>query len=453
MEVTLSRFVHALRSADVPVSPAETLDGFAVVRQIGIANPTLLEDALSLTLAKSREEKARFADCFHRFFHQLAFQQPAKRTMLAGVDQAALLAFIEAKASDELVQVVTSVLHDEQGYLAFVVQEAAAHLQLADMHALRDKAAHVTSLSAAVGVDQLDVLISGAGEAGDSDGGFMTTVRYVRQYLHQQVRDYVDAQYKLHVDASGRKALIEAALKSNLDQLPPDYYAEVDRVVQKLADRLAQQHRRRRKRAHRGVLDIKRMIRDNIAFDGALFNLRFRQRRIERSTVYVVCDVSNSVSRVARFLLLFLYQLVEVLPKVRAFAFSNRLGEITQVFEEHGIERAVEEAMFLWGTGTTDYGSAMVDLRALVHEELDHRSTVIFLGDARGNYFDPRVDILRNISQRVKHVFWLNPETRENWGKGDSAMRAYAPFCLRADTCNQLQDIEHFADRLLNITR
>lgn len=281
----------------------------------------------------------------------------------------------------------------------------------------------------------------------------MPTVRYVRQYLHQQVRDYVDVQYKLHVDASGRKALIDAALKSNLNQLPPDYYAEVDRVVHKLADRLAQQHRRRRKRTHRGALDIKRMIRDNIAYDGSLFDLRWRQRRVERSSVYVVCDVSGSVSRVARFLLLFLYQLVDVLPKVRAFAFSNRLGEITDVFAAHGHERAVEEAMFLWGSGTTDYGQAFVDLRALVHAELDHRSTVIFLGDARGNYFDPRVDILRNISARVKQVFWLNPETRESWGEGDSTMPAYAPFCLRVDSCNQLQDIERFADRLLAITR
>jgi uncharacterized protein with von Willebrand factor type A (vWA) domain len=450
MEITLTRFVHALRSADVPVSPAETLDGFAVVRQIGIDNPLLLENALSLTLAKSREEKARFADCFQRFFHQLAFQQPAKRTMLRGVDDHALLEFIATHGSEELVHVVASVLHDEQSYLAFVVQDAAVELRLADMQSLRDKGAHITALSAAVGIRELDAMIH---NDADSASDHLPTVRYVRQYLHQQVRDYVDAQYKLHVDASGRKALINAALKSNLDQLPPDYYAEVDRVVHKLADRLAQQHRRRRKRAHKGALDIKRMIRDNIAYDGALFKLNWRQRRVERSTVYVVCDVSNSVSRVARFLLLFLYQLVDVLPKVRAFAFSNRLGEITDVFETHGHERAVEEAMFLWGTGTTDYGHALVDLRALVHEELDHRSTVIFLGDARGNYFDPRVDILRNMSQRVKHVFWLNPEKRENWGEGDSEMRAYAPFCRQVDTCNQLQDIERFADRLLNITR
>jgi hypothetical protein len=240
MEITLTRFVHALRSAEVPVSPAETLDGFAVVNQIGIDNPTLLENALSLTLAKSRDEKARFADCFQRFFHQLAFQQPAKRTMLRDVDDVALLEFVALHGSEDLVHVVGSVVHDEQSYLAFVVQQAASRLHLTDMQSLRDKMAHVTALSAAVGVDELDVLIHGDATP---EADFMPTVRYVRQYLHQQVRDYVDAQYKLHVDASGRKALIDAALKSNLDQLPPDYYVEVDRVVNKLADRLAQQHR------------------------------------------------------------------------------------------------------------------------------------------------------------------------------------------------------------------
>ena len=78
---------------------------------------------------------------------------------------------------------------------------------------------------------------------------------------------------------------------------------------------------------------------------------------------------------------------------------------------------------------------------------------MIFLGDARGNYYEPRVDLLRGISQRVKQVFWLNPETRERWGEGDSLMRHYAPFCLRVDTCARLQDIERFADRLLTVAR
>jgi len=453
MEVTLSRFVHALRSAEVPVSPAETLDGFQVIQQVGISDPKLLEDSLSLTLAKTREEKARFTDCFARFFHQLAFQEPPKRTMLRNLDVEDLMALVERHGDDRLSEVLSSVLHDEQSYLAFLVQDEAERSHLASIKTLRDKATHIARLSDVLAIPALEQLLATAGEGSSAQRESISSLRYLRQYLQQQVRAYVDAQYQLHVDASGRKALIEAALSGRLDQIPPGYFDEVDRVVHKLAERLAQHHRRRRKRARRGTLDIKRMIRDNVAYDGTFFKLKWRHKRQRNSTVYVVCDVSQSMSRLARFLLLFLHDLSDVLPKMRAFVFSNRLGEVTELFAQHGHERAVEEALFRWGNGATDYGCALVDFRDLVHQELDQHSTVIFLGDARGNYFDPRVDILRSIAQRVKQVYWLNPETRDRWKEGDSAMHAYAPHCLKIASCSRLQDIERFADNLLTATR
>ena len=145
--------------------------------------------------------------------------------------------------------------------------------------------------------------------------------------------------------------------------------------------------------------------------------------------------------------------MTDVLPQVRAFAFSSSLGEITDQFKDQGVERAVEEAMFDWGKGTTDYGRAMVDLRELIHENVNHRSTLIFLGDARGNYFDPRVDVFKHLSKRAKQIFWLNPETRDQWRDGDSDMHRYAPYCQRVDVCRDLKDIERFADRLVMAAR
>ncbi len=449
MEVTLTRFVHALRSAELPVSPAETLDGYEVVRHVGIADPKLLENSLALVLAKTVEEKARFAECFQRFFHQLAFQRPAKRSMLRTVEPEALVQSVAASNNEVLTEVIRAIVNGELDAVAWRVQIEAERLHLANMQTLRDKSRHVRAIARTLGVEDLERLITGA-ESLPADQ--LGALRYLRQYIQEQVREFVDAQYELNVDATGKRALLEAALRSNLDQLQPDYYDEVDRVVAKLAERLAQQHRRRRKKAHRGALDLKHTLRNNIAYDGTLFDLRWRQKRVEKSAVYVVCDVSNSVASIARFLLLFLHGLTDVLPQVRAFAFSNRCGEITEQFRSNSVERAVEEAMFDWGKGATDYGRALVDLRELVHQDLDHRSTLIFLGDARGNYFDPRVDVLKNLSQRVKQVFWLNPESRDRWGEGDSDMRRYAAHCLRVDVCRGLKDIERFADRLLTAT-
>ncbi len=169
--------------------------------------------------------------------------------------------------------------------------------------------------------------------------------------------------------------------------------------------------------------------------------------------MFVLCDVSSSVARVARFLLLFLYELADVLPNVRAFAFSSRLGEITDVMRDNASATAIEEALFTWGKGNTDYARAFFDFRELCGADLKPRSTLIVLGDARSNYYDPRPEVFEELSRRVKRTYWLNPESLDQWSVGDSEMRRYAPYCFRVETCNKLRHIERFADQLLQATR
>ena len=45
--------------------------------------------------------------------------------------------------------------------------------------------------------------------------------------------------------------------------------------------------------------------------------------KIDRPKVFAICDVSGSVANYARFMLMFLYSLEEVMPKVRSFAFPR----------------------------------------------------------------------------------------------------------------------------------
>lgn len=450
MEVTFARFVSALRNADVRVSPAETLDSFDVVQRVGIRNERLLKDALALTLAKSLEEKARFDDTFGRFFDQLAFREPAKNTFLRDLRDADRERLIEALRTDTsatLADAVASALDDDRDRLALLVQQAAHEAGIHRIANLREKSGYEKQIAQALGVDQLSAFLA-AGD-GQSD----TLLRYLRHYFQEQIRAYVDAQYRLHVDASGKKALVSAALAANLDQLPRAYHDEVRRVVERLAAKLASEHRRRRKVAHRGQLDLKKTLRRNIAYDGALFDLHWRRRKREPATVFVLCDVSNSVARVARFLLLFLYELAEVLPSVRAFAFSSRLGEVTDVMRNRPSETAIEEALFAWGKGNTDYARAFLDFRELCAADIDAHSTLIVLGDARNNYYDPRPQVFEQLCRRAKRTYWLNPEASEQWREGDSEMRRYAPYCFRVETCNKLRHIERFADQLLLATR
>lgn len=448
MEVTFTRFVRALRKANIRVSPAETLDAFDVISRVGIADRDFLKNALGLALAKTLPEKLAFDDTFDRFFEQLGFREPPKRAMLNSFENHTLDLDTQARLGYPLADGIREMLDGNRELLTEMMQQAASQLHIDDIAALREKRTFELQIARLMGIPQLDQYL-----ADDPDADVAPLLRYVRQYLYTEVKDYVDGQYRLHVDPTSKRAILEAALAGHLNRLPPEYYIEVRRVVERLAKQFTKAYRRRAKRTQRGLLEYKRTLRQNMAYDGNVYDLHWRKVRKEPSTVYVICDVSNSVASIARFLLLFLYELVDILPRVRAFAFSSELGEVTDVFRNKASEAAIEEALFDWGKGNTDYGRAFFDFRQLVGKDLNKRATVIVLGDARSNFYDPGVTVLAEVSKRVKQLFWLNPEVRSQWREGDSEMIRFAPFCTEVFLCNQLVHIERFADRLMTTVR
>ena len=157
----------------------------------------------------------------------------------------------------------------------------------------------------------------------------------------------------------------------------------------------------------------------------------------------------GSVANVARFFLMFLYSLSEVLPNIRSFAFSNKAGEVTDLFDTKDIEDAAAETLILHGGGSTDYGQSLNDLEGLIENDIDRKTTLIILGDGRSNYGDPRTDILKSLQEKSKRIIFLNPEPKSLWGTGDSEMNRYAPYCHKAKACSSLNDLEKVVEDLL----
>ena len=252
--------------------------------------------------------------------------------------------------------------------------------------------------------------------------------------------------YAQHKGLKYREEYLQQAKLSQLDQLD---FKLMQRLVQRAARKLASQHSRRRLTRKRGQLDVRKTIAANAAFDGALFHTRWKATRIERPKIVAICDVSGSVSAVARFLLLFLYSLQDVMPKVRSFVFASDMIEVTELFKQEGIELALEEIMKRWGGLSTNYARALEDFQSQALASIDKNTTVIMLGDARNNQGDGRADIWEKVFRKSKRVLWLNPEHRNSWDTGDSIMSEYSPWCGSVEPCRNLKDIERFFSRLL----
>ena len=82
MDSTLVDFVKALRTAEIKVSPAETLDAMECLDLVGITDRNFLKDSLALVLSKTPEEKEAFDACFDRFF---AFESFSKSDQTANI--------------------------------------------------------------------------------------------------------------------------------------------------------------------------------------------------------------------------------------------------------------------------------------------------------------------------------------------------------------------------------
>ena len=87
-----------------------------------------------------------------------------------------------------------------------------------------------------------------------------------------------------------------------------------------------------------------------------------------------------------------------------------------------------------------------------VVDDLDPRSTVIVLGDARTNGRDAKAKVFGALSERAGRTFWMNPEPRLYWNYGDSVMAAYEPYCDGVFECWTTRQLEQFVNALADVT-
>jgi len=168
----------------------------------------------------------------------------------------------------------------------------------------------------------------------------------------------------------------------------------------------------------------------------------------------VIADISGSVAAFARFTLHLVYALNNQFSKVRSFVFIDGLDEVTDFFENvdditEAIHRVNTEADVIWVDGHSDYGHAFEIFEERFSKDIGPKTTVIILGDARNNYHASQSWVIRNIEEKARKVFWLNPEPKSYWDTGDSIVGEYSDFCNGTFEVRNLKQLEAFVENLV----
>jgi uncharacterized protein with von Willebrand factor type A (vWA) domain len=269
------------------------------------------------------------------------------------------------------------------------------------------------------------------------------------------------------IEAEIRRRLVadrgaDAVAKSVRKPLPEDIdfmHASRDELValrraiapltRKLAARLA----RRRRHGRKGPLDFRNTVRHSLSYGGVPAEPKFRYPRPSKPEIMVVADISGSVAAFARFTLQMVYAISSQFSRVRSFVFIDGIDEVTDYFRStedisEAIHRINTEADVIWVDGHSDYGHAFETFWDRWGREVNSKTTVLLLGDARNNYHASQAWVLAEIAKRARHVYWLNPEPRSYWDTGDSIVSQYATHTDGAYECRNLKQLERFVEHL-----
>jgi uncharacterized protein len=438
----LLAFAEELRDEGMALGTSEMLDAFAALEQIAWTDQADFREALAATLAKSPEDRRTFELVFERFFFRAAEAEAARQQI--GESSAGATNGVEVD-------------------LDALRQQIAAALREGSDGAMRDLA-------------RLAIAAFGGGEG---SGVLGVDVQRIRRALGLRTEPQPDLprddprrdgvprdqlrRFEQHLRRELERGMIERTSSlppkrplSELDRALPtgpiQDLAAVHRVVTQLKRRLATQGHELKGRKRHAHVDVRRTMRASLQTGGVPIELRYRPRRPRRPEIFVLCDVSTSVTSASTFFLSVLHALHDSFRKLRSFVFIERISEVTEVFERERDFRAASEAVSKDAgvadiSGYTDYGRVWTEFLMLIEDELHPRATVIVLGDARTNGRPPRDDVFAAITARAGRTFWLNPEPRLYWNYGDSVIAAYEQHCT-AFECWRTDQLEDFVKAL-----
>jgi uncharacterized protein with von Willebrand factor type A (vWA) domain len=226
----------------------------------------------------------------------------------------------------------------------------------------------------------------------------------------------------------------ESLSKKDFSDLGIEESRAMSRAILLIATKIATQMSRRKKRATKGdEVDPRSTLRKSIKYGGEVVELARRKRRIKKTRVVLLCDVSGSMDCYSRFLIEFMYGLQNELWGVETFVFSTSLSRITHLIRSKEIAGALERishSVLGWSGGTNIGRSLAAFNRDFAPSLVTHRTVVVIISDGwdRGDVALLERE-MQSLKRRCYKIVWLNPLlASENYEPLCKGMQAALPY-------------------------
>ncbi len=498
METALHRFVRLLRMFGVRVSVAESTDAMRCAAQPGVLDDReTLRQALKVALVKDRREEQIFDEVFSAFFalepvvsDEDAHEHSHEHDDLS--DTGELQSFT---ASEEPAQT------PQQGHTHGKPADIRDYFSPEDLAQQFNLHQESNKIDLASMTEEIVFSSNEDGSAGDSPSVQLEIERLHNAGAPGQLANHTGHRLDTQLSIAEEQTLLDwlaqpddpadadtagprnpvagileelpellkrhltrlAELESTALEAPEVAHGRLDRVDEQERQQLEESLRRiarslrgaltsRRRNTPRGRVHPARTMRRNMRYDGIPFRPVTITRAEDKPRLVVLTDVSLSVRATARFTLHLVHGLQSLFGQVRSFAFVDEAVEITELFTDHPLERALglvfdglPNGGVLDVDANSDYGRTFGTFLAEYGNALNRRTTVLVLGDGRGNGNDPNFEAFAEIARRVRETIWLTPEPRYSWSLGSCDLPRYAENCTRVRVVRDLSGLEQAA--------
>jgi uncharacterized protein with von Willebrand factor type A (vWA) domain len=415
----IERLVADLRRRGVVVSVTEVLDAAAAIAHTDLARRNEFRSMLSAVLVKQAHHEAIFVELFDRHF-------PVRRAA-AGPGPGAV------PLGDALERVLGSDLDTDEQLLVEEIVDRYAGID----DGARTERYHLYRTLRAI---DLAAILAAAIKRSRAEGVEVdrseldARVEALRTMIADEIRSRLAALPLDDAGADLQPGRTADPFDVELARATTSELDDIRAAIRPLARRLAAQLRRRHHSQTSGRVDIRRTIHRSLRWGGVPIEVAHRRPSVHRPELFVLCDVSGSVADFSSFTLALISALADELAATRSFAFVDEIDDISALLESATgiIEpwQLLQSGRVIGKDGHSDYGTVLESFwERYGRRDLTGRSTVVIVGDARGNYRPARADIVAQIDARARRVYWLNPEPRSQWDTTDSAQAAYAAHC------------------------
>lgn len=231
---------------------------------------------------------------------------------------------------------------------------------------------------------------------------------------------------------SGDETLRDLNLAARWEEDPA-----VAELVRELVAKLSTRPSRRQRPVRRGRrLDLRRSLRTNARYGMDLIDLARADRRIRKTRIVLLCDVSGSMDAYNPFLLQMMFALQKQLKNSRTVVFSTRATEITNSLRRRSVGETLGEITRLaqhWSGGTNVGGALAVLNRQILCEGLASTTVAIIVSDGYDQGEPEEVEReMRALRRRVRSVVWINPLLgTQDYAPIARGMRAALPYVDR----------------------